>query len=214
MLVHCVKPVEHRAERVGTDREHRRQADGRVHGVATADPVPEAEHVVDVDAELCDFGRVRRYCDEMARDGALVVQGRDRPCARRLRIDERFERGERLRADDEQRFVGCEPANGLREVGAVDVRHEPEREIALAVVAQRFIGHHRAEIGAADADVDDVADGLAGEAFPPAAADIGTEGGHSLQHVRGRRERHCALRRGSPHRQARATRRAAPRGSP
>ena len=34
----------------------------------------------------------------------------------------------------------------------------------LRVVAQRLVGHHRAEVGAADADVDDVADRLAGVA--------------------------------------------------
>ena len=39
-----------------------------------------------------------------------------------------------------------------------------------AVVAQRLVGHHRPEVRAADADVDDVADPLAGVAGPVAAA--------------------------------------------
>ena len=67
---------------------------------------------------------------------------------------------------DEQRLGGIEIVGGLPEVGAVDVAHEPERHVALGEVAERVVGHVRAEIGAADADVDDVADALAGVAGP------------------------------------------------
>ena len=47
---------------------------------------------------------------------------------------------------------------------------------------QRFVGHDRAEIGAADADIDDVADALAGMAFPCAAADPVGKIRHLVQH--------------------------------
>ena len=36
---------------------------------------------------------------------------------------------------------------------------------------KRFVGHHRAEVGAADADVDDIANAFAGLTFPCAAPD-------------------------------------------
>jgi hypothetical protein len=39
-------------------------------------------------------------------------------------------------------------------------------------VLERFIGHYRSEIGAANADIHDVADPLAGMAFPYAVADL------------------------------------------
>ena len=52
MLVDRVEPVEHRAEVLRADRDHGRKPDRRVHRVASADPVPEAEHVLRVDAEL------------------------------------------------------------------------------------------------------------------------------------------------------------------
>ena len=42
---------------------------------------------------------------------------------------------------------------------------------AVAVMLERLVGHDRPEVGAADADVDDVADALAGVALPLAAAD-------------------------------------------
>ena len=47
-----VEAGEHLAELLGPDRDHERQADRRVVRVAAADPVPEAEHVRGVDAEL------------------------------------------------------------------------------------------------------------------------------------------------------------------
>jgi hypothetical protein len=52
VLVHGVEAGEQVAEAVGPDRQHRRQPDRRVHRVAAADPVPEAEHVGGVDPEL------------------------------------------------------------------------------------------------------------------------------------------------------------------
>ena len=54
--------------------------------------------------------------------------------------------------------AGSRSRGRLARVGAVDVGHEPEAQDAVAVVAQRLVGHRRAEVGAADADVDDVAD--------------------------------------------------------
>ena len=91
-------------------------------------------------------------------------------CAGGVGVGHRLQRGERLGRDDEQRLGGVEVAHGLGEVGAVDVGDEAERQIAVAVVLERLVGHHRAEVGAADADVDDVADALAGVALPLAAA--------------------------------------------
>ena len=47
---------------------------------------------------------------------------------------------------------------------------------------QRLVRHDRPEIGAPDADVDDVANALAGVAFPLATADAIAEGRHLVQH--------------------------------
>ena len=76
-----------------------------------------------------------------------------------------------------------EAARGLGQVGGVDVRDEAQVEVALAVVAQRLVRHHRAEVGAADADVDHVADALAGVAAPRAVAHPVGERGHAVEHV-------------------------------
>jgi hypothetical protein len=49
-------------------------------------------------------------------------------------------------------------------------------------VAQRLVGHHRPEVGAADADVDDVADALPGVTGPLAGADRCRERRHTVEH--------------------------------
>ena len=46
---------------------------------------------------------------------------------------------------------------------------------------ERLVGHHRPEVGAADADVDHVADAFAGVALPCAAPDPVGEIGHLVQ---------------------------------
>ena len=79
--------------------------------------------------------------------------------------------------------LGVEVAGRLGEVGAVDVGDEAEGHVAARVVAQRLVGHHRAEVGAADADVDHVADRLAGVALPLAGADPLGEGAHPVEHL-------------------------------
>ena len=49
-------------------------------------------------------------------------------------------------------------------------------------MAQRFVGHHRTEIRATDADIDDVFDALAGMAFPLVGADAVGKFGHPVEH--------------------------------
>src|SRR6202040_1824398 len=72
--------------------------------------------------------------------------------------------------------------HSLSEVGPVDVGVEVEGEIALAVVLQGLVRHHRTKVGAADADVDDVAYAFGGVTLPAAAADEVTESAHGIEH--------------------------------
>ena len=109
-------------------------------------------------------------------------QSLEGPVARRVRVGHRLQSRKGLRRDDEQRLLGIEVAGGLGEVGAVDIGNKAEGQFALAVVPQGFIGHHRPQVRPADADIDDIADRLAGVAFPlPAAHPVG-KGGHLVQH--------------------------------
>ncbi len=58
MFIHRVKACEHRSEMIGTNGDHGRKPDGRIHGVPPTYPVPELEHVSAVDAELHDLGSI------------------------------------------------------------------------------------------------------------------------------------------------------------
>ena len=79
--------------------------------------------------------------------------------------------------------VVASPGDGrFGKVGRIHVADESKRQIPIAVVTERFVGHHRSKIGPADADVDDVANPLAGVSFPLAAANAITKCGHLVQH--------------------------------
>ena len=127
-------------------------------------------------------------------------------------VGHRLQRREGLGRNDEQRFVGVEVVRGFGEIGAVDVGDEAERQVAVAVMPQRFVGHDGAEVGAADADVDDVADALAGVALPFAAANAVAKGGHLVEHGVDLRHDVFAVDDDGSRLWARAGRRAARRG--
>ena len=74
VLVHGVEAGQQLGELLGPDRHHRREPDRRVHRVAPADPVPEAEHVGGVDAELGHALGVGRDRHEVLGDRRLVAQ--------------------------------------------------------------------------------------------------------------------------------------------
>ena len=86
VFVHLVETVQHGAKVIRADGHHRRKSDRRIHGVASADPIPEPEHVGGINAELGHFRRIGRYRNKMLGDRlfvpseALQVTNRG-PCA-------------------------------------------------------------------------------------------------------------------------------------
>ena len=117
-----------------------------------------------------------------ATDASSPPSARQRPLARGAGVGHRFQRREGLGRHDEERLRRVEIADRFGEVGAIDVRDEPEGEAAVAVVPERLVGHDRPQIGTADADVDDVADPLAGVPVPGAAAHAIREVRHPVEH--------------------------------
>ena len=83
-----------------------------------------------------------------------------------------FLRRECFRRDDEQRCLGIECLQRLGDVGAVDIRDEMSIQTLLRVGLERLGNHDGAEIGAANADVNEIGDRLAGVAGPGAGADL------------------------------------------
>ena len=178
-----MEALEQRPEVLRPHRQHGRKANGRIHGVAATDPVPEAEHVRRVDAEGSHLPGIGGDRHEMAGHGLVVApQPMDQPVARTLRVGHGFEGGECLGGDNEQRLRRIEIPGRLHEITAVQVGHETERQAPLAVMPERLVGHHRAEIGSPNADVDDIPDGLPRVTLPLPAANAVGEEGHLLEH--------------------------------
>ena len=190
-----------------------RQADARPDRVAAADPVPEAEHAVGLDAEGGDLVELGRHRGEMIGDRRLR---RARRRSRRARsaalvivswVVKVFEETmNSVRAGSSPRSVSAMSAPSTletkcaRRFGRREGRERPRR-------------HRRAEVRAADADVDDVGHRLAERAAHPALAHVGGEGEHlralglDLGHDVGALDQHrlageiaqraCAARRGA-----------------
>ena len=182
VLVHRVEPGEHVVEAVGPDGEHGREADGGVHRVTAAHPIPEAEHVGGIDAERGHGLGIGAHRDEVLRHGGRIFERSQQPALDALGVRHRFLRRERLRTDDHERLGRVESLHGLGEVGAVHIREEAEGEVALRVVFERFVGHHGAEVRPADADVHDGANALPREAGPRAGTDAVREVRHAVEH--------------------------------
>ncbi len=113
---------------------------------------------------------VGRDRDEVVAHRVGVTERGDQPLPRRARVGQRLDRGEGLRRDDEEGLGRVQSLDGVRDVRAVDVGDEAHRQPGVGHVAQRAVGHGRAEVGSADADVDHVADPLAGGPGPGARA--------------------------------------------
>src|ERR1700722_17744551 len=69
----------------------------------------------------------------------------------------------------------------ILERGAVDVSDEPDGDPQVSNPPQRAIGHLRTKVRAANADIDDIADALAGMAGPGAGAHFIGESGHPVE---------------------------------
>ena len=165
VLVDPMKTVEEFGECLFADNGHDRQPDCRVHGITSAHPVPKAEHVVGVDAEVRDAFGVGGHGDEMLGDGVLT-ECVDEPAPGRGGVRECLEGGERLGRDDEQRRRRVESVERADEIGGVDVGYELRGDPRVGVVPECVVDHDRAQIGSTDADVDDGGDLLAGGTDP------------------------------------------------
>ena len=176
-------PASSSAKRSAPDEDHQRQADRRVDGVAAAHPLPEAEHVGRVDAEVrrppSAFVLTATKCRATAASPSASTSQARAVWA----FDERLHRRERLRRHDEQRRGGVEPGELAGDVGPVDVGHEAGGELGVAERIERPVRHRRPEVAAADADVDDRADAPAGRTGPVAVADAIAELAHPGQHL-------------------------------
>src|SRR3546814_10338157 len=74
MYVHGVKAGQHFLEPPWAYGDHGREPYGRIHRIPAPHPIPEAEHVGRIYAELRNAFRVAGHGDKMTRQGALVLE--------------------------------------------------------------------------------------------------------------------------------------------
>jgi hypothetical protein len=155
------------------------QPDRRPHRVAAADPVPEAEDAILIDAELRRFLKVGGEGGEMVMH-RLLAQGRRQPVARGMAVGHGLQRREGLAGHQHQGPRRIQFAGELREGVAVDVREEVRFDLRAMDPGQRRRDHARPEVGAADADVEHIREGLAVGGHDGAVMHPADEGLHPL----------------------------------
>ena len=169
-------------------------ADGGIDGVTAADPVPEAERVVRVDAELGDLLQVGGDGDEVLLDGfgvlgvgtvdgALGLELFEQPGAGLTGVGQGFQGGEGLGNDDEQGGLRIEALGLLGQVVRVDVGDVAGGDAGVGVRLQSLVHHDGTQVGTTDADVDHGLDLLAGHAGPLAGADLVGERVDAVEHL-------------------------------
>ncbi len=117
----------------------------------------------------------------MAPDGFGSFRGRQQPLSGSRGVGDRLLGRKRLGGYDEERRLRIALSQRLGDVSAVDVGDKMDAHVSLAVRLERLRHHDRAEIGAADADVHDVFDGLAAVAGPLPGPDLPAERAHLLE---------------------------------
>ena len=180
MLVHLVGAGQELGEVLRPHRDHHRQAHRAPDRVAPADPVPEAEDAGGVDAP--GGGLV-----EGGGDGGEVAAGELaervlQPGLGGAGVGHRLDGGEGLRGDDDQRPLRVEGLQHVVDMRPVHVRYEM-RARPVMIGRERQGRHHRAEVRAADADVDDVGEPAPVGGGDGAGAHAVGEGRHAVEHA-------------------------------
>ena len=125
VLVHCVRAEQKLEEVVHSDVEGDGEANGAPQRVAPADPVPELEHVLGVDAERCDFLCGRRHRHKVLGHSVLAeVCLLEEPLPRRRSVRNGLQRRERFAHNHKQRRMRVQSAHRLVDVRPVHIRHE------------------------------------------------------------------------------------------
>lgn len=179
MPVHRRRALEERPEPLRPDGDGQRQADRRPDRIASADPVPEAEDAALIDAKLrgpFQIGGDRRQMRPM-----LDPAGGE-PFAHRARVGHRLLRREGLGGDHRHRRLRVEPGQHVGQVRAIDIGDEMHTRPVM-IRPERPDGHDRAEVGAADADIDDIGKPPARRRRKAAGAHVLREGQESLPHL-------------------------------
>ena len=101
VLVHGVEALQEAHEVHRSNGAHKGQANGAIHGVAAANPIPKREHILGIDAELGYLFCIGGYGDKvLGHGGFIAIELLDEPAARGVCVGQRFLGSEGLGGDD------------------------------------------------------------------------------------------------------------------
>ena len=189
--VHHIEALQQLPEVVEADGTGNGQPDGGGERIAAAHPVPEFEHIHGVDAELRHLFPVGGSRHEVLRNMAFLPGMIQEPPAGSMGVGHGFLSSKGLGSDDEEGGSRLYPFERFRNMGAIHIGDKMHVDARLPVGPQGFSGHHRPQVGTADADIDDIGDALAGITLPPARNDLVGKGLHLLKY--GIHRRHDVL---------------------
>ena len=188
VLVDLMEAVQELLETSRAEDHGQGGADGGVNGVTAANPVPETERVVRIDAELLDLLQIGGDGHEVLLDGfgllSLITLGDgavggellEQPSAGLASVGQGLQGGEGLGNDDEQGGLRIEALGLLGQVVRIDVGDVASGDASVGVRLQRFVHHDGTQVGAADADVDYGLDLATGHTGPLAGTNVVSKG--------------------------------------
>ena len=191
VLIHCVEASEEFSENLRAENDSQGGTNSGVYRVAAANPVPEAESVLGVNAECCNLIQCGGDSHEVLShslgcfltfQSASLSQCGQQPLACHARVGQGFEGAESLGRDNEQGGLGVQAGNLLSHIGGVNVGDEACGDTCISVGLESLVHHDRAQVGATDTDVHNGLDALAGDAGPLAVAHALSECVDLLQH--------------------------------
>ena len=171
VTVHRLPAAQKRIKGAWANGDHQRQADGPPDGIAPTDPVFEAKDLIRIDTEIA--GLVLRC----AQGGKLlcriaVILCHPRACG--TGVGHRLDRGEGLGSDDHQCGFRIKPAERVRDMRPVDIRHEVAARPVM-IGRERLHRHRGPKIGPADTDIHHIRN--------VAAADLIRETAHPVERI-------------------------------
>ena len=113
---------------------------------------------------------VRRDSDKMSGHRFFITQRVHAPCTAERALVRVSSVVNVLEETTNSVSAGIKVAGIFHKLVAIHIGDEAASNVTITVVFQRIVGHERAEVGAANTDIDDIANTLASISLPLAAA--------------------------------------------
>ena len=156
MRIHSMRALQHISELRCANGNRNRQTNGGPQGKASTDPVPESQSTrhPKLRCRRCVGGQGHKM---LLNIGFRAAVGQ-KPCARRVRIEHGFRRRERFGGDQEQCALRFDLAQHMPQFMPINVRDKVKVLSGLHPVFQRLHHHLRAQVRAANANIDHIRD--------------------------------------------------------